>query len=94
MVLLQKILQTLVTSGAAFDAIEGAVADKIELTDLSIAAGSANYLEYDNTNGQFGAKVDGTVTENSTKLVTSGAAFEAMNQKIELTDLSIRFWFS
>ena len=79
----------LVTSGAAFDAIEGAVADKIELTDLSIAAGSANYLEYDNTNGQFGAKVDGTVTEDSTKLITSGAAFDAIEPKIELTDLSI-----
>lgn len=79
----------LVTSGAAFDAIEGAVADKIELTDLSIASASANYLEYNNANGQFGAKVDTTVTEDSTKLVTSGAVFDAVEPKIELTDLTI-----
>lgn len=56
-------------------AIEGV----IELTDLSIASGSTNYLEYDNTNGQFGAKVDTTVTADSTKLVTSGAVSEAIS---------------
>ena len=55
-------------------AIEG----DIELTDLSIASGSTNYLEYDNTTGQFGAKVDTTVTADSTNLVTSGAVSEAI----------------
>lgn len=73
--------------------LAAAVENKIELTDLSIASGSANYLEYDNTNGQFGAKVDTTVTENSTKLATSGAVFShvegAIADKIELTDLSV-----
>lgn len=54
------------------------IADFIELTDLSIAAGSANYLTYDNTNGQFGAKVDTTVTAASTNLVTSGAVETAI----------------
>ena len=54
------------------------IADFIELTDLSIADGSANYLTYDNTNGQFGAKVDTTVTAASTNLVTSGAVETAI----------------
>lgn len=47
-------------------------------SELSIASGSANYLEYDSTNHTFGAKVDTTVTENSTKLVTSGAVHNAI----------------
>lgn len=54
------------------------VVDKIELTDLSIASGSANYLGYDNTNGQISAKVDTTVTESSSKLITSGAVATAI----------------
>jgi len=55
------------------------IPDKIELTDLSVAAASANYLEYDNTTGEFGAKVDTTVTKDSTKLVTSGAVETAIS---------------
>ena len=51
----------------------------IKLTNLSVAAGSTNYLEYDNTTGAFGAKVDTTVTENSTKLITSGAVKSAID---------------
>ena len=47
-------------------------------SELSIASGSANYLEYDSTNHTFGAKVDTTVTENSMKLVTSGAVHNAI----------------
>ena len=54
------------------------VVNKIELTDLSIASGSADYLGYDNTNGQISAKVDTTVTENSSKLITSGAVATAI----------------
>jgi len=66
-----------------------AIDGDIELTDLSIAAGSTDYLEYNNTNGQFGAKVDTTVTDSSTNLVTSGAVATAIANFIELTDLSI-----
>jgi len=51
---------------------------KIGKTDLSIDSGSTNYLAYDNTNGKFSAKVDTTVTANSTKLVTSGAVASAI----------------
>ena len=68
-----------VNSGAVYSAIDDAVTNKIELSDLSIAAASANYLEYDNTNGEFSAKVDGTVTENSTNLITSGAVKSAID---------------
>ena len=54
------------------------VTDKIELTDLSIASGSADYLSYDNTSGEFSANVDTTVTASSTNLVTSGAVESAI----------------
>ncbi len=63
-------------------AVADAIADFIALTDLSIASGSANYLEYNNANGEFGAKVDTTVTENSTKLVTSGAVYTAIDNAL------------
>ena len=65
----------LASEKAVADAIDG----HIKLTDLSIATASANYLEYNNANGQFGAKVDTTVTENSTKLITSGAVKSAID---------------
>ena len=58
--------------------LANAIKDKIELTDLSIASGSTNYLGYNNTNGQISAKVDTTVTDSSTKLVTSGAVATAI----------------
>ena len=58
------------------------VTGKIELTDLSVANDSTNYLEYDNTTGAFGAKVDTTVTANSTNLVTSGAVESAIAASI------------
>lgn len=54
------------------------LATKIGFGDLSIKSGSTDYLEYDNTNGQFGAKVDTSVTANSTKLITSGAVQSAI----------------
>lgn len=66
-----------------------AVEGDIELTDLSIASDSTDYLEYDNTTGEFGAKVDTTVTGSSTNLVTSGAVATAIDDFIALTDLSI-----
>lgn len=58
------------------------VTSKIELTDLSIASGSTNYLTYNSANGQFGANVDTTVTADSTNLVTSGAVKTAINSVI------------
>lgn len=58
------------------------VTSKISLSNLSIASGSTNYLEYDNTNGQFGAKVDTTVTASSTNLVTSGAVEAAIGNAL------------
>jgi len=54
------------------------ITSKIALTDLSIASGSANYLGYGNTSGQISAKVDTTVTESSSKLITSGAVATAI----------------
>lgn len=58
------------------------VTSKIGLTDLSVASTSANYLEYDNTTGEFGAKVDTTVTASSTNLVTSGAVRSAIDNAL------------
>ena len=55
------------------------VTSKIDLTDLSVATGSANYLGYNNTTGEFSAKVDTTVTASSTNLVTSGAVESAIS---------------
>lgn len=58
------------------------VTSKIGLSDLSIDSGSTNYLEYSNSTGKFGAKVDTTVTADSTNLVTSGAVKTAINAAI------------
>ena len=58
------------------------IPDKIELTDLSIATASADYLTYDNTTGEIGANVDTTVTDSSTNLVTSGAVAAAIGSAI------------
>lgn len=58
--------------------LASAVSGKITLTSLSIASGSANYLGYDNTTGEFSANVDTTVTSSSTNLVTSGAVDTAI----------------
>ena len=71
-----------VTTKQVTDAIANAVADKIELADLTIAAGSTDYLTYDNTTGAFGANVDTTVTANSTNLVTSGAVKTAIDSAL------------
>ena len=58
------------------------VTSKIDLTDLSIASGSSNYLSYNNANGQFSANVDTTVTASSTNLVTSGAVEAAIGNAL------------
>ena len=58
------------------------VTDKIELTDLSIASSSTNYLGYNNTTGEISANVDTTVTDSSTNLVTSGAVASAIGTAI------------
>lgn len=55
---------------------------KLELDDLSVAAGSANYMSYDNTNGQFSLKVDSTPTADSNNLVTSGGVKSYVDGKI------------
>ena len=74
------------TASATVLASEKAVAEAIdgfiELTDLSIASGSAGYLGYDNATGEFSAKVDGTVTANSTNLITSGAVKTAIDNAL------------
>lgn len=64
--------------------LAAAVADKIELTDLSIASGSANYLNYNNTNGEISANVDTTVGTVDTNLVTSGAVETALAGKVDV----------
>ena len=70
------------TNAQSGKAVAGAINGLIKKTDLSIAASSANYLEYNNANGQFGAKVDTTVTAASTNLVTSGAVEAAIGAAI------------
>jgi hypothetical protein len=53
-----------------------------KLSDISIASGSTNYLTYNSSNGQIGAKVDGSVTAASTNLITSGAVDTAISNAI------------
>ena len=47
-------------------------------SEISIDAGSTNYLEFDTSNHAIKAKVDTTVTDSSTNLVTSGAVSSAI----------------
>ena len=47
-------------------------------SEIGIKTGSTNYLEFDTTNHEIGAKVDTTVTSSSTNLVTSGAVASAI----------------
>lgn len=54
------------------------LATKIGLGDLSIDSGSTNYLSYNSSTGKFSAKVDTTVTDSSTNLITSGAVSAAI----------------
>lgn len=67
---------------ASEKAVAKAIDGFIELTDLSIASGSADYLGYDNATGEFSAKVDTTVTADSTNLITSGAVETAIGNAL------------
>ena len=51
-------------------------------SEIGIDSGSTNYLEFDTTNHNIKAKVDTTVTENSTKLITSGAVHTAIQNAV------------
>ena len=51
-------------------------------SEIGIDSGSTNYLEFDTTNHNIKAKVDTTVTESSTKLITSGAVHTAINNAL------------
>lgn len=79
-----KQLATKVTANSAITAGTGTVItyDAKGLvtgsSELSIASGSTNYLEYSSANHTIGAKVDTTVTNSSTKLITSGAVASAI----------------
>ena len=77
-------LATKVTANAAITAGTGTIItyDAKGLvtgsSELSIASGSTNYLEFNTSNHTIGAKVDSTVTGSSTNLVTSGAVADAI----------------
>ncbi len=79
-----KQLATKVTANAAITAGTGTVITYdvkgliTGASELAIASGSTNYLEYSSANHTFGAKVDTTVTGSSTNLVTSGAVAAAI----------------
>lgn len=83
-----KQLATKVTANAAITGGTGTVItyDSKGLvtgsSELSIASGSTNYLEYSSTNHKIGAKVDTTVTVGSSKLVTSGAVATALSSYV------------
>lgn len=80
-----KQLATKVTANSAITAGTGTVItyDAKGLvtgsSEISIASGSSNYLTFTTSNHTIGAKVDTTVTESSTNLVTSGAVKSAIN---------------
>jgi len=51
-------------------------------SEISIDSNSTNYLEFDTINHNIKAKVDTTVTDQSTKLVTSGAVYTAITNAL------------
>lgn len=65
--------------------IQDQLDDKLELGDLSVASGSANYMYYNNENGEFSLNVDSTPTASSTNLVTSGGVKSYVDGKISTT---------
>ncbi len=83
-----KQLATKVTANSAITAGTGSVItyDAKGLvtgsSEISIASGSSNYLTFTTSNHTIGAKVDTTVTESSTNLVTSGAVKSAINSAL------------
>lgn len=63
--------------------------DMIGLSDLSIASTSSNWLNYDNSTGEFSANVDTVATQNSNNLITSDAVYDGLETKQNtITDLS------
>lgn len=77
------------TALQAFGKIQASLDNKIALTALSIESESEDYLTYDASTGEFGAKVTDSATQSSTDLITAGGVYEATKSKIELTDLAI-----
>lgn len=65
---------------------EAMIASKVDIltNDIHIDSTSTNYLEYEykSSAGYISAKVDTSVTANSTKLITSGAVNTAINNAI------------
>lgn len=51
-------------------------------SEIGIDSNSTNYLEFDTINHNIKAKVDTTVTDQSTKLVTSGAVYTAITNAL------------
>lgn len=66
-------------------AVQDQLNDKLELDSLSVAAGSADYMAYDNTSGEFSLSVDTTPTADSTSLITSGGVKSYVDGKISTT---------
>lgn len=83
-----KQLATKVTANNAITAGTGTVINYdakglvTSSSEIGIKSGSTNYLEFDTTNHQIGAKVDTTVTESSTNLITSGAVHTAITNAL------------
>jgi hypothetical protein len=73
----------------AFGKVQASLDNKIALTALSIESASADYLTYEATKGEFGAKVSTTIADNDTNLVTGEAVHEAIKDHITLTDIAI-----
>lgn len=49
---------------------------------ILIKSDSTNYIDYNGSSGYLGLNVDTTVTENSTKLITSGAVYTAIDNAL------------
>ena len=49
---------------------------------IQVKSDSTGYIDYDGSSGYLGLYVDTTVTENSTKLITSGAVYTAIDNAL------------
>lgn len=65
--------------------IQDQLNSKIGLTGLSVASGSAEYMSYDNTKGEFSLNVDSEPTASLNHLVTSGGVKSYVDGKISTT---------
>ena len=66
------------------------IPDKIELTDLSIASGSSNYLHYSNTTGQFSIDISYirdlmSIADDSTDYLTYESSAGYIGAKVDTT---------